>query len=438
MSRLLAPGGADAVAVLLVGDELLLGSVADSNGAWLARTLTAAGLRVVDVEVVPDDVERIVAALVRLSEGAGSVVVSGGIGPTSDDVTRAALAHACGCALVADTDGVDRISGWFRAQGRPVPPLALRMAERPACATLLVNPHGSAPGVRVALGAARVYAVPGVPAELRAMVTDLVLPDLLATAGTTPVVSTTLEVALLGESSVASRLVQVEAEIDADPTAELAYLARPAHVSVRVSVRRPDPMDAQQRRDELVAQAERALGAHVLGRDGASLPAVVLDLLVHRGETVACAESLTGGGVAAALTSRAGSSAAVRGAVVAYTPGVKVSLLGVAADTLAAHGAVHPDVAAQMAVGVRERLGATWGVSTTGVAGPDPLDGHPPGDVVVGVAGPDGVSTATLHVPGERRRVQALSVAHALDRLRRTLLAAGSTVAGESRPTLRR
>jgi len=423
VTGLLSQGGADAVAVVLVGDELLLGSVADTNGAWLARTCTAEGLRVVDVAVVPDDVDRIVAAVARVTDRVGTVVVSGGIGPTSDDVTREALARACGCSLVTDEEAVAAIATWFAGRGRTATPVALRMAQRPACARMVVNPQGSAPGVAVPLGECVVYAVPGVPAELRTMVTGAVLPAVLARLGRlTPTVTTSLEVALLGESAVATRLAALEAEVADDPTTDLAYLARPAHVSVRVSVRKDPPEAARRRRDALVARARAALGADVMGEDGVTLAQVVLGALGARGQTVAAAESLTGGAVTAALTAVPGSSLAVRGGLVAYATDVKAGGLGVDPALLGREGPVHPLVAQAMAHGARGALGADWGVASTGVAGPDPVDGHPPGEVYVAVDGPDGHRVRALHLPGERRWVQRMAVAHALDLLRRALL----------------
>jgi len=202
-----------------------------------------------------------------------------------------------------------------------------------------------------------------------------------------------------------------------------------------VSVRGEDPDAARARLDGLVARTEAALGSDVMGRDGVSLPSVVLDLLLARDETLACAESLTGGGLCAALTSVPGSSVAVRGGVVAYSADAKRDLLGVGPGLVAAHGTVHPEVAEQMAQGARARLGTDWGVATTGVAGPDGLEGHEPGEVHVAVAGPAVLRSRTLQLPGDRRRVQRLSVAHALDLLRHCLLAEG---AGESPRTVDR
>ena len=436
MRRLLGPGGRDAVAVLLVGDELLLGSVADTNGAWLARACTSAGLRVASLEVVPDDTDLVATAVQRRAGAVGTIVLSGGIGPTSDDVTRDALARACGCPLVRDAEAEAAIAGWFASHGRRVPAAALRMAERPACGRMVLNPHGSAPGVALEVGGTLVYAVPGVPGEMRSMVADAVLPDVLARTGQLqPTLSASVEVALLGESAVAARLAEVEAEVAADPAVDLAYLARPAHVSVRVSVRASDPDAARARLDDLVARAEVALGSDVMGRDGVTLPSALLDLLLARRQTLACAESLTGGGVCAALTSVPGSSAVVRGGVGAYSADPKRDLLGVDPALIEAHGTVHPEVAEQMALGVRSRLGAHWGLATTGVAGPDGLDGHEPGEVHLAVAGPSVLRSSTVRLPGDRRRVQRLAVAHTIDLLRHSLLAAG---ARESRPPVDR
>ena len=422
MTRLLSAGGSDAVGVVLVGDELLLGSVGDTNGAWLARTFTAHGLRLVDVRVVPDDVGRIAEATSSLAEGVATVVVSGGIGPTSDDLTREALAELCGCVLVQDAPAARRITDWYTARGRAPGEAAMRMARRPGCATMLMNPHGSAPGVRLRVGQAVVYAVPGVPSELVSMVDAAVLPDILNRCGPrSPLRSISIEVALLGESAVAGLLADVERGIEDDPSTDLAYLARPAHVSVRVSVRESDAAAASARLDGWEARLRSALGRHVIGTDGQTLPAAVVAALAQAGSSVAAAESLTGGGVVQALTSVPGSSMVVRGGVVAYATDLKRSMLGVSRRLLEERGPFDAEVAAEMAHGVRARLGAEWGLATTGVAGPDPVEDHPVGSVVVAVSGPRGTSVRALELPGGRERVRRLTTAHVLNDLRMTL-----------------
>lgn len=425
MTRLLAPGGPDAVAVLLVGDELLLGTVADTNGAWLARSLTSAGLRVVAVETVPDDVGRIADAVARLSGRAGSVIVSGGIGPTSDDLTREALAAVAGCELVEDDAAAAAILQVMARYGRRATPEVMRMARRPTCGSMIVNPVGSAPGVRLALQDSVVYAMPGVPSELRSML-EAVVPDLLARAGPlSRLHSATVEVSLLGESSVSRLLGEVEADVARRPDVDLAYLARPARVSVRVTVRAgraADSADATKALQGWLARVTAALGEHVLGPEGTTLAQAVVESLARCGQTVAAAESLTAGAVVRELTTVPGSSSVVRGGVTAYATELKTTLLDVAEDLLAAHGPVHPDVALAMAHGVRRRLGATWGLATTGVAGPDPVGDHLPGEVHVAVAGEDEADVRSLQLPGDRERVRTLASAHVLDRLRRRLL----------------
>jgi nicotinamide-nucleotide amidase len=264
------------------------------------------------------------------------------------------------------------------------------------------------------------------------MVTSLVLPQLVARAGLLrPMASTSIEVALLGESAVAARLARLEAAVRDDPTVDVAYLARPAHVSVRISVR-DSPQAAAARLAPLVAAAEAALGPDVVGRDGATAPSVVIETLAARGQTVACAESLTAGGVSALLTTVPGASAVVRGAVVAYATDVKHRLLGVPEPLLDAHGPVHPDVALAMAHGARDALAADWGVATTGVAGPDPVGLHPPGEVDVAVVGPDVARVRHLTLAGDRARVRHLTAAHAVDVLRRCLLGMDEPRHGES------
>jgi nicotinamide-nucleotide amidase len=202
-------------------------------------------------------------------------------------------------------------------------------------------------------------------------------------------------------------------------------------VSVRISVRDAPP-DAEAAVLALATQAEAALGAAVVGRDGATAPHAVVQALLARRQTVACAESLTAGGVSALLTTVAGASAVVRGAVVAYATDVKHSLLGVPEEVLAAHGPVHPQVALAMAQGARDALAATWGVATTGVAGPDPVGTHPPGEVDVAVVGPDVSRVRHLALPGDRERVRRLAAAHAVDLLRRCLLDLAEPDPGES------
>jgi nicotinamide-nucleotide amidase len=400
------------VELLTVGDEVLRGDVGNAAATWLGRRLTDAGVEIGRVVVLPDDVETIAAALDEASQRADAMIVTGGLGGTSDDLTRDALAQAARVGLRRDPE----LARALRVRGGvPLREVALRMADVPEGAAILPNPVGTAPGLRLVLPRATVYALPGVLAEMRAIAEESLLPEL----GGRPAAVRVLRTATVWESLIADRLGPVEAL----PGVRLAYYPSPGEVAVRIEAADRDRLaDAE-------AAARELLGSAVYGADDATLDRVVHRLLADRGATVAVAESLTGGLLGAELTGMPGSSATFKGGVVAYATPLKHSLLGVPADLLATHGAVHPDVAAAMATGVRERLEATYGLAATGVAGPEPQDGRPVGTVHLAVTGSGGratVRSVRLPVPEDGGRARApirrMSVVHALDLLRRFLL----------------
>lgn len=398
-------------AVLAVGTELLLGDVINSNAAWLGGQLAAAGVEVVASAVVGDDVGRLVAALRHHLLEADVVVLSGGLGPTVDDLTRDAVALACEAPLERQAALEAELRRKFAAYGMTMPTAVLRQADVPRGAEVLVNPVGTAPGLWVAYGDKLVVALPGPPHELLAT-SGTVWPRLAALSGT---VVTTRQVLVvgIGESTVASKVEQV---VRLPEDVVLSYLAGGAVVRVRFTTS-GDPAVLE----PLVAAVDAALGDHVWGHDRDTLDGVVHDLLGTAGQTVAVAESLTGGLLGAALSQRPGSSLTFRGSVVAYATDLKTTLAGVPGPLLEAHGAVSAETAAALAAGARDRLDADWGLGVTGVAGPDEQEDKPVGTVHVAVAGPDGGQVLSLRLPGDRERVRALAVTSALDLLRRHL-----------------
>lgn len=400
------------IAIVSVGDELLSGDTINTNTAWLGQLLTGMGLSVVFDVTVPDDVPDIVGALRQSARLADAVIVEGGLGPTSDDLTREGIAAAIGVELRRDADIEKRLRGWYAERGRPVLDVSLRMADVPAGADILPNPCGQAPGLRTVLDGSVVYAVPGVPREMQAIVTESVLPDLLVRAGgSTDVHTTTLRVAVRGESEVAT---WVAACGPIPPSLRVAYLASPGDVRLRVT--------GPAKIEEPYAQQLRSqLGELVYGEGNDTLDVVIHRLLDEQHATVAVAESITGGQLGQTLTAMAGSSATFVGGVVAYATPLKTSLLGVDDGLLDREGPVHPDVARQMAEGVRVRLGSTYGLSTTGVAGPEHANGHDAGTAYVAAAGPAGTEVRGLRLGGNRDLVRTLTVVHALDLLRELL-----------------
>jgi nicotinamide-nucleotide amidase len=390
-------------AVLAIGTELLLGDVVNSNAAWLGKQLAAAGVEVVANEALADDLDVLVPAIHRHLADVDVLVLCGGLGPTVDDLTRDAIAAALDLPLRQDAGLVQMLQDRFASFGREMPPAVLRQADVPSGAEPLANSAGTAPGLWVTSGSKVVVALPGPPHELRAA-SVLVWPRLSELSGS---VVTTRQVLLsgLGESAVAER---VEAVLPTLPEGvSRSYLASGAIVRVRFTTS-GDPGVLV----PLVATAAEAVSDHVWGYDGDTLDGVCHDLLAGRGETVGVAESLTGGLLSGQLSARPGASATFRGGLVVYATDLKATLAGV--DL--AHGPVSPETAAALAAGARDRLGTTWGLSCTGVAGPDSQDGKPVGTVFVAVDGPSS-EVRELRLPGDRDRIRTMTVTSALDLL---------------------
>jgi nicotinamide-nucleotide amidase len=405
--------------VVAVGTELLLGQIIDSNSAWMGEALAAVGIDSLVQVKVGDNVSRVAAAISdRLAE-ADAVVVCGGLGPTHDDVTREAIAAVMGVGLVHDDEIADVIRSMFAARGRTMPSNNLRQALVPLGARVIAQTRGTAPGLICPVGDKVVYAVPGVPHEMTDMMERAVIPDLLGRGGPRrTIVSRVLRTWGESESGLNERLAEIISELDGIGNPTLAFLASGWEgIKVRLTASGPDAEAA----GEVLAAWERRVrervGDVVFGVDDQTMESVVLGDLHRRSWTLALAESVTGGLVAARLTTQPGSSAVLRGAVVSYASEVKWSLLGVDEGPV-----VNESAAEQMAVGVRSLLGADVGLSLTGVAGPDEQDGMPVGTLCVGICLADGATrVATLRLPGSRDQMRQLSVISALDLLRRTL-----------------
>lgn len=404
-------------AVVAVGDELLLGDVVNSNAAVLGVRLAAAGAPVVRSSAVGDDVDSIARELRLALAEADVVVVTGGLGPTVDDVTRDAVALVAGVPLDRVPELESRLRALFASYGRAPGEVVYRQADVPRGAQVLDNPVGSAPGLRLEVAGRLLVALPGPPHELAAVLSGEVLSDIARRSGSVQL-TRTLRCAGIGESEVAER---VEAALDLPADVRLAYLAGSGLVQVRLSASGASRQEADAYLAPHLAAARKALGDNVFGTDDDTLAGVVICRLVAAGQTVAVAESLTAGLLGAALTEPPGSSAAFRGGVQVYATDLKTALAGVPPGVLDEHGAVSAQTAQVLATGVRARLGADWGLALTGVAGPDPSEGKPPGTVHAGLAGPDGVQVRSVRLPGDRARVRLLAVSTALDLLRRRL-----------------
>jgi nicotinamide-nucleotide amidase len=414
--------------LIAVGDELLYGDIVNGNAAWLGQQLADAGVGLHHSEVVGDVEEDIADAVHAALSRADVVIMTGGLGPTQDDLTREGLARAAGVPLHRDATLEAELRQRFSDLRRVVPDMNYRQADLPHGATPLPNRRGTAPGIRLELAGPPpkiVYALPGVPHEMYAMFTEQVLPDLMRRAGRpAAIVHRVLRTAGMWESAVAEALADVVSQSKANGSnPAIAFLASQGQTRVRITARADDRQAALALIAPVEEAARAALGLGCYGVDDDSLEGVVHGLLREHGATVATAESLTGGLLAGRFTDVPGASETYLGGVVAYATELKHQLLGVPYDVLREHGAVSDETAMAMAAGVRERLGATYGLATTGVAGPDLQEGKPVGTLHIGIAGPDGASAHGLRLPGDRNLVRTYASVSALDALRRVLLA---------------
>jgi nicotinamide-nucleotide amidase len=406
--------------IVAVGTELLLGQIVDTNSSWMGEQLAIIGVEHQRQTKVGDNLGRIVEAISEALERADAVIVCGGLGPTQDDITREAIAQVMGVELVRDESVAAVIRDLFASRGRSMPENNLRQADVPVGATVIEQRTGTAPGLVCPVGDKVVYAVPGVPYEMREMLERAVLPDLAARSGQRQViVSRVLRTWGESESRVAELLDPRLQALDETGNPTIAFLASGIEgIKVRLTARGDDEEAAAALLDAEEAQVRALLGELVFSGEDLPMEAEVGRLLEARGWTLAIAESLTGGLAASRVVNVPGSSEWFKGAVVAYDSQVKFDVLGVS------EGPVVTDVAARaMADGVRKLLGTDVGLATTGVAGPAEQEGKPPGTVFVAAAVGDQADARELRLPGDRDRVRQLSVISAMDLLRRMLLA---------------
>ena len=413
------------VEIVAVGTELLLGQIPDTNSQWLGEQLAAHGIASQFHQHVGDNHERILLAFRTALARSDAVIVCGGLGPTQDDITRAALAEVMNVPLERDEEIVEKIRAMFGARGRTMPENNLLQADVPRGATIIPQTRGTAPGLICAVGQKVVYAVPGVPHEMTDMFERAILPDLVArqiATGTTSVItSRVLRTWGASESALAEAVAPRFDELVNDDRVTIAFLASGIEgIKVRLTARGDDAAHATSllvNEESLVrALIEEQLGDIIFGVDDQTMEDVVGAQLLERGLTLAVAESVTGGLIASRLVGVAGASHWFRGGVVSYASDVKFDLLKVPVGPV-----VSGDAAEAMAIGVRTLLKADVGLSVTGVAGPEEQDGQPAGTVFVGLSLGESLQHAALRLPGDRPRVRAYSAISSLDVLRRAL-----------------
>ena len=410
--------------VVAVGTELLLGQITDTNSQWIGEQLAAVGIDSLLQVKVGDNHARIVTLLARVLADADAVIVCGGLGPTHDDLTREAIAAVMGVELQHHEHIADVIREMFASRGRRMADNNLRQAQVPAGATIIPQTRGTAPGLicPVQIGGVEkvIYAVPGVPHEMKEMIERAVLPDLLTRSGEPGVIiSRTLRTWGESESGLNERLDPVIERLEAAGNPTLAFLASGWEgLKVRLTAKAASESAARLLLGTCEGEVRALIDETVFGTDDDTMESVVLQLLRERGLSLGLAESVTGGLVAGRLTNVPGASEVFRGSIVSYASAVKFDLLGVPNGPV-----VNEAAAAAMARGVQRVLDCDVGLALTGVAGPDEQDGMPVGTLCVGIAIGAEVHARTLRMPGQREQMRQMSVISALDLLRRMLLA---------------
>lgn len=402
--------------IISIGDELVLGQTVDANSAWLSAKLAESGVMTLYHKTVADDQQACKEAFLEAADKAGLVLVTGGLGPTDDDLTRQALAAAMGCALVVDEASLSNVRSFFKKLGRNMPEKNAIQAMRPAGAEMIDNTCGTAPGLRARLGSALFYVMPGVPHEMRAMFDNAIAPRLAEVSGRV-ILTSRMDTFGQGESLVAELL---DGLMDRDRNPLVGTTAADGIVSVRVRSEGASHAEAASLLENVSGEIRNRLGDIIFSEEGVSFQESVGNLIARAGVSVATAESCTGGLIGKMLTDMPGASAFYKGGWIVYSNELKEKLLDIEASLIREHGAVSERVAIRLAENALEKSGATFAVSTTGIAGPTGgTDAKPVGTVWIGLADRMNGASAVRHVfPGNRESVRARAARTALDILR--------------------
>lgn len=415
------PAAAIAATILSIGDELLIGQTVNTNAAWMGARLNAAGIRVERALSIGDDRPAILETLRECRTAI--TLITGGLGPTKDDITKEVLCEFFNTRLVRHKAIEERIEALFRSLGRDPLEMNRAQADLPENCTPIPNTRGTASGMWFERDDRVFVSMPGVPYEMQEMMEHHVLPRLVDRFKPPAIIHRTILTTGLGESHLAARIADWESGLAAGGI-KLAYLPSPGIVKLRLSIYdQADAATARERIDACVERLRALVPELIYGEGEERIEQVVGRLLHDRKEPMAVAESCTGGAIMKRITSVPGSSAWFAGGVVSYADAAKRTMLGVSGSAIDAHGAVSREVVEAMAHGARERFGVHWSIATSGVAGPDGGTAVTPvGTVWIAVDGPDGLRSSLQHIPGTRDLVIERASVAALNLLRLHLI----------------
>lgn len=406
--------------IITIGDELLIGQVIDTNSAWMATRLNEAGIRVKQMTSVSDDPEHITKELKAALNRSAIVLITGGLGPTKDDLTKDTLCRFFNTTLIEDPKVVHDLTVYFKSRGRELTETNRKQAEIPANCTPVYNKNGTAPGMWFDFEGKVIVSMPGVPYEMKAMMDEIVIPKLSSLFRLPKVSHQTIITTGVGESFLSDLLEPWETRLP--PYFKLAYLPSTGMVRLRLSCYQSNDSLEVQLMEE-VEKAKLLIGKYIYGYNDDTPEKIVGKLLIEKSQSLAVAESCTGGYISHLITSVPGSSTYYIGSTISYANEVKTRFLGVSQEVIADKGAVSEEVAKAMAEGVRSTLGSTWAISTTGIAGPGGGTADKPvGTVWIGLAGPNVLIAKKFQFGNDRLRNIQITAISAFTMLRKEIL----------------
>ena len=387
--------------IIAIGDELLYGQIMDTNSHWISQELDAVGVRVVRKTTVGDNRTDILTAFEEASKRANLILITGGLGPTQDDLTKPLLAEYFGCEIVEVPEAVAAVSAYFTRRGREMTRLNILQGHLPTCCTYVPNEVGTAPGMWFEQKGCYWMSMPGVPHEMKKLVKDFVLPKLSQVFDLPVIYHKLIKTAGIGESWLADLIKDWENALPSH--IRLAYLPSLGHVKLRLTAFGEDKKVLAAAVEQQIQNILPTISNYVYGYNEETLETAVGKLLKNAGKTLALAESCSGGYISHLITTVPGSSNYLRGTVVPYHNDLKEQILGVSSATLAQHGAVSEETVREMATGVKQLFGSDYGLASSGIAGPDGgSPDKPVGTVWIACAGPDFVEAKLLQLTQDR------------------------------------
>lgn len=409
------------VEIITIGDEILIGQIIDTNSAWMAKELNKIGLRIIQITSITDSKEEIISSLQAAEKRADVILITGGLGPTKDDVTKHAMLEYFGGELILNQEQLSQVRELFKSFGKEVSELNVKQAETPSSCETLINSRGTAPGMWFEKNETIFVSMPGVPYEMKWLMEYKVLPKIKSKLALPVIRHKTFLTQGIGESFLSEWIADWEDSLPSH--IKLAYLPSPGLVRLRLSAIGKDASTLDEELNKAGLALYEIIGKHIYGEDQISLPEVIQNLFIGRDLTLSVAESCTGGNISHLITSVAGSSAYYVGGAIPYTEEMKSKILGVSAQTITQFGVVSEQVVRELAEGTRKAFNSDYSIATTGIAGPaGGSEEIPVGSVWIGIAGPDRTHSKLFRFSTDRERNITMASLSALNWLRKVVL----------------